>query len=131
MLNNDLLVLRSVISKIKIGKLDNDLLRSFIKLSVALNKLNVDFETRRNELAQEAAEAKGYNLQTLTSDQNNELVNIISPILNEFLVQETNLDTKIFTWEELCDSILNNPENTNLSVDEKTSLSQMLCRDDL
>lgn len=132
MVINDVIILKNVLKDTKIGKVSNETLRKYLKLSIALNKYNNEWEEKKNELYKEIANAKGLNLQALTNEQNNEIFNIIAPVLNEYLGTEvTDLDTKIFSWNEICEAIMNVNENNNLTVDQKSMLTQMLCYEEL
>lgn len=132
MVINDVIILKNVLKDTKIGKVSNDALRKYLKLSIVLNKYNNEWEEKRKELYKETADAKGLDLQTLTEEQNNEIFTVIAPVLNEYLGTEvTDLDTKIFSWDEICEAILNVSENTNLTVDQKSMLTQMLCYEEL
>lgn len=132
MVINDVIILKNVLKDTKIGKVSNEALRKYLKLSIALNKYNNEWEEKKNELYKEIANAKGLNLQALTNEQNNEIFNIIAPVLNEYLGTEvTDLDTKIFSWNEICEAIMNVNENNNLTVDQKSMLTQMLCYEEL
>lgn len=132
MVINDVIILKSVLKDTKIGKVSNEALRKYLKLSIALNKYNNEWEEKRKELYKETAGAKGLDLQTLTEEQNTEIFTVIAPVLNEYLGTEvTDLDTKIFSWDEICEAILNVSENSNLTVDQKSMLTQMLCYEEL
>lgn len=132
MVINDVIILKNVLKDTKIGKVSNEALRKYLKLSIALNKYNNEWEEKRKELYKETAGAKGLDLQTLTEEQNTEIFTVIAPVLNEYLGTEvTDLDTKIFSWDEICEAILNVSENSNLTVDQKSMLTQMLCYEEL
>lgn len=132
MVINDVIILKSVLKDTKIGKVSNEALRKYLKISIALNKYNNEWEEKRKELYEETADAKGLDLQTLTEEQNTEIFTVIAPVLNEYLGTEvTDLDTKIFSWDEICEAILNVSENSNLTVDQKSMLTQMLCYEEL
>lgn len=132
MVINDLIVLKNVLKDTKIGHVSNNTLRRYLKLSLAVNKYNSEWEEKRKNLYKEAAEAKGYDVMSVTEEQNNELFNVLSPILNEYLGTEvTDVNTKIFAWDELCDTVLNAENNAELTVDQKSYLTEMLCYEEL
>ena len=130
---NDLLILKDRLGRAKIGSnLPNDELRKYLKITVSLNKYETEFNNKRMEYAKEAAAQKGYDLQNLTDEQNKELLEVINPLLNEWLTQEAEgVETKVFTWDTLCDAILNNPDNKDLNISDKSYFAEMLCSEEL
>lgn len=128
---NDLIVLKSILKQTKVGRMSNDGLRAYLKLSLELNKYNSEFEDKRKKLATEAVEQKGYDLQNITIEQDREIFNIIAPILDEYLGTEVPVETKILTWDDLCNGILNLPENDSVSYDDKAKLTEYLCKEEL
>jgi len=130
---NDLLVLKDRLGNAKISStLPNDVLRKYLKITVALNKYSTEFDEKRMAFAKEAAASKGYDLQSLTDEQNKDLINVINPLLNEYLMQEAEgVDVKVFTWDDLCTAILNIDENKNMSISDKTYFTEMLCSEEL
>ncbi len=128
---NDLIVLKSILKQTKVGRMSNDGLRAYLKLSLELNKYNSEFEDKRKKLATEAVEQKGYDLQSITIEQDREIFNIIAPILDEYLGTEVPVETKILTWDDLCNGILNLPENDSVSYDDKAKLTEYLCKEEL
>jgi len=129
---NDLIVLKTTLSNTKVGKLSSDTLRKYLKLSVRLNTYNTEWEELRRTYFEETAKNLGYDMHTLTEEQGNEIFNIAAPALNEYLVTDvTDVETKIFSWDELYDAILNCDENKNLTTDQKTLLTNTLCYESL
>lgn len=128
---NDLIVLKNVLKETKIGKMSNEGLRAYLKLSLEMNKYNTEFEEKRKTLVTEAIENKGYDIQSITQEQDREIFNIIAPILDEYLGTEVEVETKILSWDDLCTGILNMDENAKLTVDEKTKITELLCKEDL
>ena len=128
---NDLIVLKSILKQTKIGRMSNEGLRAYLKLSLELNKYNAEFETKRKDLATEAVAQKGYDIQAITVEQDREIFNIIAPILDEYLGTNVDVETKVLSWDDLCNGILNLPENDNISFDDKSKLTEYLCKEDL
>lgn len=128
---NDLIVLKSILKQTKVGRMSNEGLRGYLKLSLELNKYNNEFETKRKELATEAVAQKGYDIQAITVEQDREIFNIIAPILDEYLGTEVPVETKVLTWDDLCNGILNLPENDGVSYDDKAKLTEYLCKEEL
>lgn len=128
---NDLIVLSKVLSRTKVGRLSNEGLRTYLKLSLELTKYNNEFEQKRRDLAQAAVAQKEYDIQNITPDQDREIFNIIAPILDEYLGTEVGVDTKILTWDDLYNGVLSIPENDSLSTEDKTTLTTYLCKEDL
>ena len=128
---NDLIVLSKVLSRTKVGRLSNEGLRTYLKLSLELTKYNNEFEQKRRDLAQAAVAQKGYDIQNITPDQDREIFGIIAPILDEYLGTEVNVETKILSWDDLYNGVLGIPENDSLSTEDKTTLTTYLCKEDL
>lgn len=131
MLINDLIVLKNMLKDTKVGRMSNDGLRAYLKLSLELNKYSSEFETKRTDLAKEAVANKGYDIQSLTNEQDREIFNIIAPILDEYLSGEVDVKTKILSWDDLCNGILNMPENDKLTFEVKSRLTEYLCSEEL
>lgn len=128
---NDLIVLKNILKETKIGKMSNEGLRAYLKLSLEMNKYNSEFEDKRKTLVTDAIANKGYDIQSITQEQDRDIFNIIAPILDEYLVTEVDVETKVLSWDDLCIGILNMDENTKLSVEEKTKITELLCKEDL
>ena len=128
---NDLIVLKSILKQTKVGRMSNDGLRAYLKLSLELNKYNTEFEDKRKSLATEAVTQKGYDIQNITIEQDREIFNIIAPILDEYLGTEVPVETKILSWDDLCNGILNLPENDSVDYDNKAKLTEYLCKEEL
>lgn len=128
---NDLIVLKNILRETKVGKMSNEGLRSYLKLSLELNKYSAEFDEKRKNLATEAVENKGYDIQNITPEQDHEIFNIIAPILDEFLGTDVEVETKVLSWDDLCSGILNLDENTKLTVDDKTRITELLCKEEL
>ena len=115
----------------KVGRMSSDGLRAYLKLSIELNKYSNEFESKRNDLIKEAVANKGYDVNTITQEQDREIWNIIAPILDEYLSGEVEVNTKVLTWNDLCDGILNMPENDKLTFEVKSKLTEYLCSEEL
>lgn len=128
---NDIILLKRDLDSVKIGQLSNENLRKYLKLSVELNKYNTEFENKRTTLIDEAVAAKGFDINTITAEQDQEIGDIVVPILNEYLSTEVEINTKILSWNDLFDNILNLPENISLSTEVKSRLAELLCTENL
>ncbi len=131
MLINDLIVLKNLLKDTKVGRMSNEGLRAYLKLSLELNKYFNEFDTKRNDLIKEAVANKGYDVQTITNEQDREIFNIIAPILDEYLSGEVEVTTKVLSWDDLCNGILNMPENDKLTFEVKSKLTEYLCSEEL
>ena len=128
---NDLVVLKNVLKETKVGKMSNEGLRAYLKLSLVMNKYSTEFEEKRRTLINDAIENKGYDIQNITPEQDRDIFNVIAPILEEYLGTDVDIETKILSWNDLCDGILNLEENANVSMEDKTRLTEMLCSEEL
>ena len=128
---NDLIVLKNVLKETKVGKMSNEGLRAYLKLSLVMNKYSTEFEEKRRTLVNDAIENKGYDIQNITPEQDRDIFNVISPILEEYLGTDVDIETKVLSWNDLCDGILNLDNNANLSMEDKTRLTELLCSEEL
>ena len=128
---NDLVVLKNVLKETKVGKMSNEGLRAYLKLSLVMNKYSTEFEEKRRTLINDAIENKGYDIQNITPEQDRDIFNVIAPILEEYLGTDVDIETKVLSWNDLCDGILNLEENANVSMEYKTRLTEMLCSEEL
>ena len=128
---NDLVVLKAILKDTKVGKMSNEALRAYLKLSLTMNKYASEFEDKRTSLITDTVSSKGYDIQKITPEQDREIFNVIAPILDEFLGQEVDIETKVLSWDDICNGILNLEDNEKLSVDDKTKITQYLCKDEL
>ena len=128
---NDLVVLKNILKDTKVGKMSNEGLRAYLKLSLTMNKYASEFEEKRNTLVTDTVKNLGYDIQKITPEQDHEIFNVIAPILDEFLGQDVDVDTKVLSWDDICNGILNLPDNEKISIDDKTKITQYLCKDDL
>lgn len=128
---NDLVVLKNMLKETKIGKMSNDGLRAYLKLSLVMNKYSTEFEEKRRTLVNDAVENKGYDIQNITPEQDRDIFNVIAPILEEYLGTEVDVETKVLSWNDLCDGIINLDDNTGVSMEDKTRLTEMLCSEEL
>ena len=124
---NDLVVLKNVLKETKVGKMSNEGLRAYLKLSLIMNKYSTEFEEKRRTLIND----KGYDIQNITPEQDRDIFNVIAPILEEYLGTDVDIETKVLSWNDLCDGILNLEENANVSMEDKTRLTEMLCSEEL
>ena len=128
---NDLVVLKRILRETKVGKMSNDGLRSYLKLSLVMNKYSTEFEDKRRTLVTDTIENKGYDINNITPEQDRDIFNVIAPILEEYLGTDVDVETKVLSWNDLCDGILNLDENTGISMEDKTRLTEMLCSEEL
>lgn len=128
---NDLVVLKAILKDTKVGKMSNEGLRAYLKLSLIMNKYASEFEDKRSSLITDTVSSKGYDIQKITPEQDREIFNVIAPILDEFLGQDVDIETKVLSWDDICNGILNLEDNEKLSVDDKTKITQYLCKDEL
>ena len=128
---DDLVVLKNVLKETKVGKMSNEGLRAYLKLSLVMNKYSTEFEEKRRTLINDAIENKGYDIQNITPEQDRDIFNVIAPILEEYLGTDVDIETKVLSWNDLCDGILNLEENANVSMEDKTRLTEMLCSEEL
>lgn len=128
---NDLVVLKRILRETKVGKMSNDGLRSYLKLSLVMNKYSTEFEDKRRTLVNDTIENKGYDINNITPEQDRDIFNVIAPILEEYLGTDVDVETKVLSWNDLCDGILNLDENTGISMEDKTRLTEMLCAEEL
>ena len=117
---NDLVVLKRILRETKVGKMSNDGLRSYLKLSLVMNKYSTEFEEKRRTL-----------VNNITPEQDRDIFNVIAPILEEYLGTDVDVETKVLSWNDLCDGILNLDENAGISMEDKTRLTEMLCSEEL
>ena len=96
-----------------------------------MNKYSTEFEEKRRTLINDAIENKGYDIQNITPEQDRDIFNVIAPILEEYLGQDVDIETKVLSWNDLCDGILNLDENANVSMEDKTRLTELLCSEEL
>lgn len=128
---NDLVVLKRILRETKVGKMSNDGLRSYLKLSLVMNKYSTEFEDKRRTLVNDTIENKGYDINNITPEQDRDIFNVIAPILEEYLGTDVDVETKVLSWNDLCNGILNLDENAGISMEDKTRLTEMLCYEEL
>ena len=128
---NDLVVLKRILRETKVGKMSNDGLRSYLKLSLVMNKYSTEFEEKRRTLVNDTIENKGYDINNITPEQDRDIFNVIAPILEEYLGTDVDIETKVLSWNDLYDGILNLEENAGVSMEDKTRLTEMLCSEEL
>lgn len=128
---NDLVVLKNILKETKVGKMSNDGLRAYLKLSLVMNKYSTEFEDKRRTLINDAVENKGYDIQNITVEQDRDIFNVIAPILEEYLGTDVDVETKVLSWNDLFDGILGLEENSNISMEDKTRMTELLCSEEL
>lgn len=127
----ELIELGNSLKDTKVGTLSNDNLRKYIKLMIEFNKYSGELDEKRRSLATETIKQKGYTAETLTPEQEQDIISVITPLIDEFILQDCEVPEKFLTWDELCNAILNNTENSNISVSRKSVISHYLCSEEL
>lgn len=127
----ELIALGNSLKDTKVGSLSNEALRKYIRLIVDFNKCSAELEEKKRSLATEAIKQKNYNVETLTPEQESEIVSIISPLIDEYVLGDCDSPTKFLSWDELYNAILNNPENSGISINEKSMISNFLCSEEV
>lgn len=128
---NDIILLKNDLKDTKIGHISSEGMRMYLKLSIELNKYYREFEEKRKSLLEEVVKTKGYDVRTITPEQDKEISDIVIPILTEYINTDVDIVTRILSWDDLYNGILNDESNSNLSLDVKTRLTELLCSEDL
>jgi hypothetical protein len=102
---NEIVTLYSVIRDIKSGELKKEVFIKYIMLRVKIKALVEDFEKAREEISAQT-KPEGW----VDGDCRKEWDRAFQPVMAEWLAVETDIDTRILTFEECCDLIKGNPE---------------------
>ncbi len=109
---NECVNLYSVIRDIKSGGLSKDGLIAYIMLRLKLKEVVEQFEKVRTEIA-EQTKPDGWK----EGDSTKEWDEAFRPVMQKWLAEEVDIDTKIFTQEECADLISSNPDLSGSTID--------------
>ena len=101
-----------VIRDIKNSNLSREALIKYIMLRVKLKSLFDEFEKAREEIS-EQVKPNGWK----ESDGMKEWDEKFRPVMQKWLVEETDIDTKIFNQDECADLISSNPDLSGSIID--------------
>ena len=104
--------LYGLIRDIKNSNLSRETLVKYIMLRVKLKSLFDDYEKARQEIS-EQVKPTGWK----ESDGMKEWDEKFRPVMQKWLVEETEIDTKIFSQEECADLISSNPDLNGSAID--------------
>lgn len=104
--------LYGLIRDIKNSNLSREALVKYIMLRVKLKSLFEDYENARQEISEQVKPA-GWK----ESDGMKEWDEAFRPVMQKWLVEETDIDTKIFSQEECADLISSNPDLSGSIID--------------
>jgi hypothetical protein len=109
---NECINLYSVIRDIKSNGLSKDGLIAYIMLRLKLKEVVEQFEKVRTEIA-EQTKPDGWK----EGDSMKEWDEAFRPVMQKWLSEEVDIDTKIFTKEECADLISSNPDLNGSAID--------------
>lgn len=101
-----------LIRDIKNSNLSREALVKYIMLRVKLKSLFDEFEKAREEISEQVKPAKWKE-----SDGMEEWDEKFRPVMQKWLSEETEIDTKIFSKEECADLISSNPDLSGSVID--------------
>lgn len=101
-----------LIRDIKNSNLSREALVKYIMLRVKLKSLFDEFEKAREEISEQVKPAKWKE-----SDGMEEWDEKFRPVMQKWLSEETEIDTKIFSQEECADLISSNPDLSGSVID--------------
>ncbi len=104
--------LYGLIRDIKNSNLSREALVKYIMLRVKLKSLFDDYEKAREEIS-EQVKPSGWK----EGDNMKEWDEKFRPVMQKWLVEETDIDTKIFSQEECADLISSNPDLSGSIID--------------
>ena len=104
--------LYGLIRDIKNSNLSREALIKYIMLRVKLKSLFDDYEKARQEIS-EQVKPTGWK----EGDNMKEWDEKFRPVMQKWLVEETEIDTKIFSQEECADLISSNPDLSGSIID--------------
>src|SRR5574344_916825 len=131
MMVNDVLNLRDDLQQVKVKPMTNEQKRKYIGLMRSINRICGEFEEEKDVVIRECAKDRGIEIASMTKEQGDELMKAANPALFDCITKEVDIDTRIFKWDELYDSILGNPENSSVITKTKTNLAELLCSEDV
>lgn len=111
--------LYGLIRDIKNSNLSREALVKYIMLRVKLKSLFEDYENARQEISEQVKPADWKE-----GDSMKEWDEAFRPVMQKWLSEETDIDTKIFSEEECADLISSNPDLSGSIID--VIVSQLL-----
>ena len=104
--------LYGLIRDIKNSNLSREALVRYIMLRVKLKSLFDDYEKARQEISEQVKPSDWKE-----GDNMKEWDEAFRPVMQKWLVEETEIDTKIFSQEECADLISSNPDLNGSAID--------------
>ena len=104
--------LYGLIRDIKNSNLSREALVKYIMLRVKLKSLFDDYEKAREEISEQVKPAKWKE-----GDNMKEWDEKFRPVMQKWLTEETDIETKIFSQEECADLISSNPDLSGSIID--------------
>ena len=104
--------LYGLIRDIKNSNLSREALVKYIMLRVKLKSLFDDYEKAREEISEQVKPSDWKE-----GDNMKEWDEKFRPVMQKWLVEETDIDTKIFSQEECADLISSNPDLSGSIID--------------
>ena len=101
-----------LIRDIKNSNLSREALVKYIMLRVKLKSLFEEFEKAREEISEQVKPANWKE-----GDSMKEWDEKFRPVMQKWLAEEVDIDTKIFTKEECADLISSNPDLSGSAID--------------
>lgn len=112
MTRNEAVSLFMLIRDIKNGSLSREALVKYVMLRVKLKSLYDEYERVRQEIS-EQTKPEGWK----EGDAQDEWNEAFRPVMEAWLKEPSNIDTKIFTESDCADLIMSNPDKTGTFVD--------------
>ena len=112
MTRNEAVSLFMLIRDIKNGSLSREALVKYVMLRVKLKALYDEYERVRQEIS-EQTKPEGWQ----EGDSQDEWNEAFRPVMEAWLKEPSNIDTKIFTESDCADLIMSNPDKTGTFVD--------------
>ncbi|HOT60264.1 MAG TPA: hypothetical protein PLJ83_11445 [Spirochaetales bacterium] len=112
MTRNEAVSLFMMIRDIKNGSLSREALVKYVMLRVKLKALYDEYERVRQEIS-EQTKPEGWK----EGDAQDEWNEAFRPVMEAWLKEPSNIDTKIFTESDCADLIMSNPDKTGTFVD--------------
>ena len=112
MTRNEAVSLFMLIRDIKNGSLSREALVKYVMLRVKLKAIYDEYERVRQEIS-EQTKPEGWQ----EGDSLDEWNEAFKPVMQKWLSEEVDIDTKIFTKEECADLISSNPDLSGSTID--------------
>ncbi len=112
MTRNEAVSLFMMIRDIKNGSLSREALVKYVMLRVKLKALYDEYERVRQEIS-EQTKPEGWK----EGDAQDEWNEAFRPVMEAWLKEPSNIDTKIFTESDCADLIMSNPDKNGTFVD--------------